>query len=623
MTMIDPPRQGFFGRIVALCGAALKHCAKKLAPHFAKKSRGHKNLNCLDVSTKRHHGSGRPARHLLADSRGNVLVITAAALVPMIFAIGFGIDYGHAQYLQNVLNNAADAAALAAVDPGMISQSDAVASTAASNMFNTQTSGYWGLNNVVVTPTITDSFSGSLGVLRTVTVSYTAQSTNFFGAILNLTTLAISGTGTASSSQAASINFYVVLDTSPSMLLPTTSTGISQMLAGTARTNTPQIGAGCAFGCHTANPQSFTYANDTNGYTLYTNTSASASTTPFFRVNSPTNTILQDNNGVQLNKTGTSVTFTGTGTKGSFNSTYANYSMKYTNTANTSVTVTVAYADTWWFARNYALVAPGQSNIELRIDAETKAAQGLLQYAANVEAEYSTLLVPPKYQMQFYTFNYASPAALKTSGSSPSTTPYGVMTDVATTAPLASSTFPDLGLQAPLLWDVGYWTTSSVSNADEDTDIPTMLTTMSSTILPKSAGAGTVASPQSVMILVTDGMMDISRSGTSCLQSGRVCSQLTATELAQCAAIKNAGTRIAILYTVYDPATLANSGSIFSSSQAQMTTTISQIQAALQSCASQNPDGSYLMQTVTSGGSISAALTQLFAMAVRNARLVK
>lgn len=565
----------------------------------------------------------RWARRLRADQRGNVLLITAAALVPMLFAVGFGIDYAHAEYLQTMLNSAADAAALAAVDPSMITQSDTVASTAATNMFTAQTAGFWGLSNVSMVPTISDSSSGSLGALRTVTVSYTAQSTNFFGAILGVNSLALSGTAKASSSQAASINFFVVLDTSPSMLLPTTATGVSQMLAATANTNSPEVGAGCAFGCHTQNPQSFLTANDTNGYTLYTNTSASSATVPFFRVNSPTNTILKDNNGTQINKTGTSITFTGTGSKSSFNNTYANYSMKYTNTAGSSTTVTVAYADTWWLARNYSAVVPGQSNIQMRVDAETEAAQSLVTYAYNVEQEYSGLSSPPKYKMQFFTFNYNAPAPLQTNGSSPSTTPYGVMTDVATTASQVSTNFPDLGLQEPLLWDVDYWTSSSVQSNDEDTDIPTMLSTMISTYLPKTAGTGSIASPQNVMILITDGMMDIAGSGGNCLQSGRICSQLTASELAKCTAIKNSGTRIAILYTQYLPSTITNSGSIFSNDSTIATNNIANIQSTLQSCASQNPDGSYLMQTVTTDGSIASALTQLFAMAVQNARLVQ
>jgi hypothetical protein len=68
--------------------------------------------------------------------------------------------------------------------------------------------------------------------VRTATVSYTATSKNLFSTILGKANLAIGGTSSAVASQAPSINFYVALDTSPSMLLPTTTSGITNLNAG-------------------------------------------------------------------------------------------------------------------------------------------------------------------------------------------------------------------------------------------------------------------------------------------------------------------------------------------------------------------------------------------------------
>jgi Flp pilus assembly protein TadG len=99
---------------------------------------------------------------LRADSGGNVMMITALIIVPLIFATGFGIDYSRAQKLQTKLNTAADAAVLAAVVPQMLNQTDATAKLAAQAMFDQQIAGLSGLGNVSRTVTITSTQTGSL-----------------------------------------------------------------------------------------------------------------------------------------------------------------------------------------------------------------------------------------------------------------------------------------------------------------------------------------------------------------------------------------------------------------------------------------------------------------------------
>ena len=59
----------------------------------------------------------RLARALRADRRGNIMMMTGLAIIPLTFVIGFGVDYAKAEKLQTKLNAAADAAALVAVDP--------------------------------------------------------------------------------------------------------------------------------------------------------------------------------------------------------------------------------------------------------------------------------------------------------------------------------------------------------------------------------------------------------------------------------------------------------------------------------------------------------------------------
>ena len=76
-----------------------------------------------------------------ADRSGNIAMILGLSVIPLTFVIGFGIDYSRSEKLQTKLNAAADAAALAAVDPTMILQSDDASRNAANNMFNSQVSG--------------------------------------------------------------------------------------------------------------------------------------------------------------------------------------------------------------------------------------------------------------------------------------------------------------------------------------------------------------------------------------------------------------------------------------------------------------------------------------------------
>jgi Flp pilus assembly protein TadG len=100
------------------------------------------------------------AGQLKADQKGGLMMIAGLAIVPMTFLVGFGVDYSRAMSLQTQLNAAADAAALAAVAPSIILQSDSEASAAATKMFNAQAALLTGYQDLQVTPTVTSSTSG-------------------------------------------------------------------------------------------------------------------------------------------------------------------------------------------------------------------------------------------------------------------------------------------------------------------------------------------------------------------------------------------------------------------------------------------------------------------------------
>jgi Flp pilus assembly protein TadG len=190
--------------------------------------------------------AGRFIRNL----KGNVAIIFALSLVPIVFLAGMALDFTSATQKRARLNAAADAAALAAVTPKMASQSIAAAQAVAQAVFVGEASTVKGLS--YNTPNI-DIVQN--GLVRTATVTYTAASANAFQGILGEPAWAISGSSTATSSYSPNINFYLLLDNSPSMDIAATTAGINTMVA-----NTKSQG-GCAFACHESNPKADNLGN--------------------------------------------------------------------------------------------------------------------------------------------------------------------------------------------------------------------------------------------------------------------------------------------------------------------------------------------------------------------------
>jgi hypothetical protein len=67
--------------------------------------------------------------------------------------------------------------------------------------------------------------------------------------------MSVSGSSQASGSSPPNINFYMLLDTSPSMAIAGTSAGISTMVSNTSSQG------GCAFACHETNPSADNLGN--------------------------------------------------------------------------------------------------------------------------------------------------------------------------------------------------------------------------------------------------------------------------------------------------------------------------------------------------------------------------
>lgn len=189
----------------------------------------------------------RPYSPLAEDRSGNVLMIFAFAMMPLTFATGMAIDYSSAMRIETRLSAAADAAVLAATSQQMMSQSTSDAQARAREVFAVTAGTIPGLTinladssqlNIVVSDT-----AGSVNV-RTATVTFAGTSANAFGGVLGLSTLPVNGVAGSTAKTAPNIDFYIMLDTSGSMALPTTTAGLKQL--------TNQTG-GCAFACHSTN----------------------------------------------------------------------------------------------------------------------------------------------------------------------------------------------------------------------------------------------------------------------------------------------------------------------------------------------------------------------------------
>lgn len=208
--------------------------------------------------------TGNLTRRFIHDRGGSTSMIFGLSLIPIIFLVALGLDFSAAAQKQLQLNTAADAAALAAVAPGAMTQTTAQAQTTATNIFMAQASLVPNLSYSKPTVTVVQN-----GLTRTVTVSYTAYSINSFPNVFALLTKTaedqwtLTGTSTSTSTTSPNINFYLLLDNSPSMAIAATTAGVNTMVANT------QAQGGCAFACHESNPAADNLGNP-NGEDNYT-----------------------------------------------------------------------------------------------------------------------------------------------------------------------------------------------------------------------------------------------------------------------------------------------------------------------------------------------------------------
>jgi Flp pilus assembly protein TadG len=196
---------------------------------------------------------------------GNVAIMTALLIIPLTFALGLAYDFTMAANRKDQIDGMADAAALGAVTPAEMAQSLATAEARVKSLFDDQVQTVSGAtfspSDVIVTGS--DTPLGAT-ITRNVTITYKAASPNVFAGILGQPSFQIAGNSAATSGGAPNIDFYTLLDDSPSMGIAATQSDINTMVAATSKQG------GCAFGCHESNPSGSDNAGNPNGEDNYT-----------------------------------------------------------------------------------------------------------------------------------------------------------------------------------------------------------------------------------------------------------------------------------------------------------------------------------------------------------------
>ena len=181
------------------------------------------------------------------DLRGNVAVIFALAIIPVLTMVGAAVDYSRATQLKSKIQAAADAASVgsiaknstAFIAAGSMTGDGTIPGGAAdaSNIFNGNVSGLTGVTINSVTPTVTKS-----GSTLTSVVSYSANVPTSFMGVIGKTSLTVTGASTSSANMPQYVDFYVLLDNSPSMGVGATPADVATMVNNTSDK--------CAFACH-------------------------------------------------------------------------------------------------------------------------------------------------------------------------------------------------------------------------------------------------------------------------------------------------------------------------------------------------------------------------------------
>jgi hypothetical protein len=185
---------------------------------------------------------------LLRDTRASMFVFMAVGLLALGTATGVGVDFARGLNFRSDLQGAVDAAAIAGASLYLNAGYASEATTAADDYMTKAVANLPTNNGVTTNVTLTDTAPYTI----TVTASATINST-FNGVFEN--TIPVSVSATANGPSNPNIDFYLLLDDSPSMAIAATQAGINTMVSNTSSQG------GCAFGCHESHPSADNLGN--------------------------------------------------------------------------------------------------------------------------------------------------------------------------------------------------------------------------------------------------------------------------------------------------------------------------------------------------------------------------
>jgi Flp pilus assembly protein TadG len=173
--------------------------------------------------------------NILADRRGNVAITVALSIVPMILAVGAGLDYARAYNVQSKMQSDLDAALVAAIKQIDDQDEDKLVAKI-KEWFDAQADrldSSYDLTDIKV-----DKSGHTIRASASGTVPTTLMT------LANIKTVPIGVVSAIEGPATSHLNVYIVIDKSPSMLLAATSEGQAMLRAD------PNIR--CEFACHTA-----------------------------------------------------------------------------------------------------------------------------------------------------------------------------------------------------------------------------------------------------------------------------------------------------------------------------------------------------------------------------------
>lgn len=186
-------------------------------------------------------------RKFIENRSGNYTMMMGLLALPLFGAVGIAVDYSQATRVRSLLANAADAAALGAVSRGSPTYKHGGVFTAdwteqdakndALNLFNAFIVGKTGFTLDEVTATF-----DRVGTDITAEVNFSAKVPMSFMRLFGHDYVPITGSSSSSIRTSPFIDFYMLLDNSPSMGVAATPADVTTMVNNTSDK--------CAFACH-------------------------------------------------------------------------------------------------------------------------------------------------------------------------------------------------------------------------------------------------------------------------------------------------------------------------------------------------------------------------------------